>query len=107
MNFDARKVKKELCIDVQKLISRKSSSFDHATIYHVSVAAAPLAGQPWSSLRNLADYSAVNFLPSFPPIKHTLTLCLAVPSSLGEGKPAVRTCIGSNPTFTRTHQRAD
>lgn len=44
MNFDAQKIKKELCDDVQKLLARKSGSFDHATIYHVSVAAAPLAG---------------------------------------------------------------
>ncbi|KAL3676900.1 hypothetical protein R1sor_026848 [Riccia sorocarpa] len=43
MNFDARKVKRELYLDVQKLLNRKPSSFDHATIYHVSVAAAPLA----------------------------------------------------------------
>lgn len=45
MNFDATKINRQLCRDVQKLIVAKASSFDHNTIYHVSVVAAPLAGK--------------------------------------------------------------
>lgn len=44
MNFNAQRITKDLVQDVQKLMARKPNSFEHHAIYHVSVAAAPLAG---------------------------------------------------------------
>merc|ERR1719188_398521 len=43
MNFDPRNINAEVRTDVEKLLKDKANSFDHATIYRVSVAAAPLA----------------------------------------------------------------
>jgi len=43
MNFDPRLITDEVRKDVEKLIKEKANSFEHATIYRVSVAAAPLA----------------------------------------------------------------
>jgi len=43
MNFDPRQINESVRHDVEKLLKEKANSFDHATIYRVSVAAAPLA----------------------------------------------------------------
>ncbi|CAE7570289.1 DYH1B [Symbiodinium sp. CCMP2456] len=43
INFDPRQIDEKTRSDVEKLLREKSNSFDHATIYRVSVAAAPLA----------------------------------------------------------------
>lgn len=43
LNFDARRITPEISKAVTKLVKSKASSFDHETIYRVSVAAAPLA----------------------------------------------------------------
>mmetsp|Transcript_17017 Transcript_17017/g.54247 ORF Transcript_17017/g.54247 Transcript_17017/m.54247 type:complete len:3325 (+) Transcript_17017:156-10130(+) len=43
INFDARKVHPSHRSDVMKLLQQKANSFEHAVIFRVSVAAAPLA----------------------------------------------------------------
>eukprot|EP00931_Biecheleriopsis_adriatica_P043590 TRINITY_DN24917_c0_g1_i1.p1 TRINITY_DN24917_c0_g1~~TRINITY_DN24917_c0_g1_i1.p1 ORF type:complete len:4311 (+),score=994.91 TRINITY_DN24917_c0_g1_i1:69-13001(+) len=43
INFDPRQIDPQVRQDVEKLLKEKANSFDHATIYRVSVAAAPLA----------------------------------------------------------------
>jgi len=43
MQFDPRQITAEIRQDLEKLLKEKANSFDHATIYRVSVAAAPLA----------------------------------------------------------------
>lgn len=55
MNFDPREISPEVRHDVEKLLREKSNSFDHSTIYRVSVAAAPLAKWVVACVR----YSAV------------------------------------------------
>lgn len=55
MNFDPRSITPEVRHDVEKLLKEKANSFDHATIYRVSVAAAPLAKWVHACVR----YSAV------------------------------------------------
>jgi dynein heavy chain 2 len=55
MNFDPRSITAEVRADVEKLLKEKGNSFDHATIYRVSVAAAPLAKWVHACVR----YSAV------------------------------------------------
>jgi dynein heavy chain 2 len=55
MNFDPRSITAEVRQDVEKLLKEKANSFDHATIYRVSVAAAPLAKWVHACVR----YSAV------------------------------------------------
>jgi dynein heavy chain 2 len=55
MNFDPRSITPEVRNDVEKLLKEKANSFDHATIYRVSVAAAPLAKWVHACVR----YSAV------------------------------------------------
>eukprot|EP00438_Fugacium_kawagutii_P026834 Skav224731 [mRNA] locus=scaffold699:573890:588190:- [translate_table: standard] len=43
INFDPRSIDDQTRKDVEKLLKEKANSFEHATIYRVSVAAAPLA----------------------------------------------------------------
>lgn len=43
LNYDARRITGDISKAVTKLVKSKASSFDHETIYRVSVAAAPLA----------------------------------------------------------------
>ncbi|TMW62553.1 hypothetical protein Poli38472_005171 [Pythium oligandrum] len=43
LNYDARRITPDISKAVTKLVKSKASSFDHETIYRVSVAAAPLA----------------------------------------------------------------
>ena len=43
LNFDSRKMTPEIRESVSELLQQKGSSFEHANIYRVSVAAAPLA----------------------------------------------------------------
>ncbi|CAM9617723.1 unnamed protein product [Hapterophycus canaliculatus] len=43
LNFDAHRIDPQLRAKVTKLLNQKSASFEHANIYRVSVAAAPLA----------------------------------------------------------------
>ncbi|TYZ58493.1 hypothetical protein PybrP1_004198 [[Pythium] brassicae (nom. inval.)] len=43
LNYDSRRITPEIFKAVTKLVKSKASSFDHETIYRVSVAAAPLA----------------------------------------------------------------
>lgn len=43
LNYDARRITPDISRAVTKLVKNKASSFDHETIYRVSVAAAPLA----------------------------------------------------------------
>ncbi|CAM9372124.1 unnamed protein product [Choristocarpus tenellus] len=43
LNFDAHRIDPQLRAQVCKLLHQKASSFEHANIYRVSVAAAPLA----------------------------------------------------------------
>ncbi|RLN86865.1 hypothetical protein BBJ28_00018703, partial [Nothophytophthora sp. Chile5] len=43
LNYDAHRITPEISRAVTKLVKSKTSSFDHETIYRVSVAAAPLA----------------------------------------------------------------
>ncbi|OWZ22446.1 Dynein heavy chain [Phytophthora megakarya] len=43
LNYDAHRITPEISKAVTKLVKSKTSSFDHETIYRVSVAAAPLA----------------------------------------------------------------
>jgi len=55
LNFNPREISESVRNDVEKLLHEKSNSFDHATIYRVSVAAAPLAKWVVACVR----YSAV------------------------------------------------
>eukprot|EP00927_Polykrikos_kofoidii_P027109 TRINITY_DN23975_c0_g4_i1.p1 TRINITY_DN23975_c0_g4~~TRINITY_DN23975_c0_g4_i1.p1 ORF type:complete len:2595 (-),score=618.45 TRINITY_DN23975_c0_g4_i1:108-6821(-) len=55
MQFDPRSITAEVRSDVEKLLKEKASSFDHNTIYRVSVAAAPLAKWVTANVK----YSAV------------------------------------------------
>ncbi|CAD7696589.1 unnamed protein product [Ostreobium quekettii] len=43
INYDARKITHPMRSKVEKLLQSKAASFEHANIYHVSVAAAPMA----------------------------------------------------------------
>jgi dynein heavy chain 2 len=51
LNFDARRITKEMRTLVSKLLKNKASSFEHANIYRVSVAAAPLAAWVKANIR--------------------------------------------------------
>ena len=55
INFDSRKITPEIREGVMEIVNQKSQSFEHATIYRVSVAAAPLAAWVKANL----EYSAV------------------------------------------------
>lgn len=55
LNFDSRKITPEIRQSVQELLNAKGQSFEHATIYRVSVAAAPLAAWVKANM----EYSAV------------------------------------------------
>jgi dynein heavy chain 2 len=68
MNFDPRAITPEVRADVEKLLKEKANSFDHATIYRVSVAAAPLAKWVHACVR----YSAV--LVKVSPMEQQLDL---------------------------------
>ena len=43
INFDSRNITPEIHDSVSELLAQKANSFEHNTIYRVSVAAAPLA----------------------------------------------------------------
>ena len=49
--FDARTVTPAIRDSVQKLLTQKAASFEHANIYRVSVAAAPLAAWVKATVR--------------------------------------------------------
>ncbi|KAJ1446203.1 dynein heavy chain and region D6 of dynein motor-domain-containing protein [Pelagophyceae sp. CCMP2097] len=51
LHYDARRIGGELRKDVARLLKQKASSFDHATITRVSVAAAPLAAWVKANIR--------------------------------------------------------
>jgi hypothetical protein len=51
LTFDAHRISGEMRKDVAKLLKNKASSFDHATITRVSVAAAPLAAWVKANIR--------------------------------------------------------
>ena len=55
LNFDSRKITPEIRQSVQELLKSKGQSFEHATIYRVSVAAAPLAAWVKANM----EYSSV------------------------------------------------
>ena len=55
MNFDSRNITPEIRESVEEILRQKGQSFEHATIYRVSVAAAPLAAWVKANL----EYSAV------------------------------------------------
>eukprot|EP00798_Chlamydomonas_sp_ICE-L_P023166 gene23167-30374_t len=71
VNFDAHRVTKDIRAKVEKLVAAKGNSFEHAVIYRVSVAAAPLAS--WVKA-NLA-YSKV--LEKTAPLEAELAMLLA------------------------------
>ncbi len=66
LNFDARRITKEMRTAVSKLLKQKGSSFEHANIYRVSVAAAPLAAWVKANIR----YSLV--LEKIEPLEEQL-----------------------------------
>lgn len=51
LSFDARSITPAIRDAVQKLLTQKAASFEHATIYRVSVAAAPLAAWVKATVR--------------------------------------------------------
>ena len=51
INFDARRVNVADRTNVEKLLAQKGNNFEHATIYRVSVAAAPLAAWVKANVR--------------------------------------------------------
>jgi dynein heavy chain 2 len=55
INFDSRKITPEIRDSVTDILQAKSNSFEHAVIYRVSVAAAPLAAWVKANL----EYSTV------------------------------------------------
>ena len=55
INFDSRKITPEIRSSVTEILATKGHSFEHATIYRVSVAAAPLAAWVKANL----EYSTV------------------------------------------------
>jgi len=55
LNFDSRKITPEIRQSVAELLKSKGQSFEHATIYRVSVAAAPLAAWVKANM----EYSSV------------------------------------------------
>lgn len=85
MNFDPRSITPEVRQDVEKLLKEKANSFDHATIYRVSVAAAPLAKWVHACVR----YSAV--LVKVSPMERKLE---AATENLKEVQARLETCRG-------------
>ena len=51
LNFDGRAISNDTRKDVLRLLKQKQASFEHANIYRVSVAAAPLAGWVKANIR--------------------------------------------------------
>ena len=51
LNFDARRISKDIQKQVSRVLRQKASSFDDATIYRVSVAAAPMAAWVKANVR--------------------------------------------------------
>ena len=70
INFDPRSIDNQTRHDVEKLLREKANSFEHATIYRVSVAAAPLAKWVVASVR----YSTV--LVKVSPMEEKLNRAL-------------------------------
>lgn len=68
LNFDARAMSNDLRMNVAKIIKKKSSSFDDATIRRASLAAAPLAAWVKANIR----YSLV--LEKIEPLQNELDL---------------------------------
>jgi len=85
MNFDPRSITPEVRQDVEKLLKEKANSFDHATIYRVSVAAAPLAKWVHACVR----YSAV--LVKVSPMERKLE---SATENLKEVQARLETCRG-------------
>lgn len=85
MNFDPRSITPEVRQDVEKLLKEKANSFDHATIYRVSVAAAPLAKWVHACVR----YSAV--LVKVSPMEKKLELAT---ENLKEVQAQLEACRG-------------
>ncbi|CAJ1446190.1 unnamed protein product [Effrenium voratum] len=82
INFDPRQIDEQTRHDVEKILRDKANSFDHATIYRVSVAAAPLAKWVVASIR----YSTV--LVKVAPMETKLNDALA---SLQEAQQKLET----------------
>ena len=70
INFDPRSIDNQTRQDVEKLLKEKANSFEHATIYRVSVAAAPLAKWVVASVK----YSTV--LVKVAPMEQKLNVAL-------------------------------
>jgi dynein heavy chain 2 len=66
LNFDAHRISSDIRRNVSKLLKQKNPSFDHANIYRVSVAAAPLAAWVKANIR----YSLV--LEKIQPLENDL-----------------------------------
>ncbi|KAG1663699.1 hypothetical protein FOA52_013267 [Chlamydomonas sp. UWO 241] len=67
INYDARKITPEMRTKVNRLLEQKGNSFQHAVIYRVSVAAAPLAS--WV----VANMSFSKVLERVAPLENELT----------------------------------
>ncbi|KAK3283536.1 hypothetical protein CYMTET_8768 [Cymbomonas tetramitiformis] len=83
INFDARKIDQKTRSAVQKLLDAKGASFEHANIYRVSVAAAPLAAWVKANVK----YSLV--LERIQPLENDLQVLV---SSLDESKVRLVQC---------------
>ena len=79
LNFDAHRVTPQIRADVESLLAERASSFEHAVIYRVSVAAAPMASWVKANLK----YSIV--LEKIAPLEKSLeSLTVSLTQSRGE-----------------------
>ena len=79
LNFDAHRVTPQIRADVESLLAERASSFEHAVIYRVSVAAAPMA----SWVKANVKYSMV--LEKIAPLEKSLeSLTVSLTQSRGE-----------------------
>ena len=79
LNFDAHRVTPQIRADVESLLAARASSFEHAVIYRVSVAAAPMASWVKANLK----YSIV--LEKIAPLEKSLeSLTVSLTQSRGE-----------------------
>ncbi|CAM9543728.1 unnamed protein product, partial [Phaeothamnion confervicola] len=72
LSFDAHRIDPDMRTQVSKVLKQKAASFDHATIYRVSVAAAPMAAWVKAQIR----YSTV--LEKIQPLEEELREAVGV-----------------------------
>jgi dynein heavy chain 2 len=83
LNYDAHRITPELRAQVGKVLKQKASSFEHANIYRVSLAAAPLAAWVKANIR----YSIV--LEKILPLEENLAEAV---SALDKAQARLREC---------------